>query len=116
MIPKAELHVHLEGTAPPDLIRRIAQRNGLPLPEGLFDGDERFVYTDFLDFLRAYDDAASVIRTGEDYRDIAYEYLAACAQGGAIYVELTASVDHSRILNFLPGLARCGESMSIARR
>ena len=31
MIPKAELHVHLEGTAPPDLIRRIAQRNGLPV-------------------------------------------------------------------------------------
>ena len=39
----------------------------------------------------------SVIRTGQDYRDIAYEYLASCAQGGAIYVELTASVDHSRI-------------------
>ena len=32
VIPKAELHVHLEGTAPPDLIRRIAERNGLELP------------------------------------------------------------------------------------
>ena len=45
VIPKAELHVHLEGTAPPDLIRRIAQRNGLPVPDGLFGDDERFVYT-----------------------------------------------------------------------
>ena len=111
MIPKAELHVHLEGTAPPDLIRRIAQRNGLPLPEGLFDGDERFVYTDFLDFLRAYDDAASVIRTGEDYRDITYEYLRSCADQGAIYVELTASPDHAALVGLsdsehLAGIAR----------
>ena len=111
MIPKAELHVHLEGTAPPDLIRRIAQRNALPLPEGLFDGDERFVYTDFLDFLRAYDDAASVIRTGEDYRDITYEYLRSCAEEGAIYVELTASPDHAALVGLsdsehLAGIAR----------
>jgi adenosine deaminase len=111
VIPKAELHVHLEGTAPPDLIRRIAQRNGLPVPDGLFDGDERFVYSDFLDFLRAYDDAASVIRTGEDYRDITYEYLCACAEQGAIYVELTASPDHAALVGLsdeehLDGIAR----------
>jgi adenosine deaminase len=39
----------------------------------------------------------SVIRSGGDYRDITYEYLASCAREGAIYVELTASIDHSRI-------------------
>jgi adenosine deaminase len=93
-VPKAELHVHLEGTAPPDLIRRLAQRNGVALPEGLFRDDETFAWTDFLDFLKSYDMAASVIRTGEDYRDITYEYLAACAAEGAVYVELIASLDH----------------------
>ena len=41
--------------------------------------DGRFRYTDFLDFLRTYDLAASVIRTAEDYRDITYEYLCSCA-------------------------------------
>jgi adenosine deaminase len=111
VIPKAELHVHLEGTAPPALIARIAQRNGLPLPDGLFDGADRFVYSDFLDFLRAYDDAASVIRTGEDYRDITYEYLRSCAEQGAIYVELTASPDHAALVGLsdeehLDGIAR----------
>ena len=95
-VAKAELHVHLEGTAPPDLIRRIAERNGVTLPERLLTGDGRFRYHDFLDFLTTYDQAASVIRTGEDYRDITYEYLCACAQEGAIYVELTASPDHAR--------------------
>lgn len=98
MIPKAELHAHLEGTAPPELIARIAARNGLDLPEHLLGTDGRFRYTDFLDFLRTYDLAASVIRTGEDYRDITYEYLCSCARGGAIYVELTASRDHALLV------------------
>ena len=111
MIPKAELHVHLEGTAPPELIGRIAQRNGLAVPEGLLGDDERFTFTDFLDFLAAYDRAASVIRTGEDYRDITYEYLRACAQEGAIYVELTCSPDHAALVGLtdtehIDGIAR----------
>jgi adenosine deaminase len=89
--------VHLEGTAPPGLIRRLAERNGLPVPEGVLDLADRFVFTDFLDFLRTYDRAASVIRTGEDYRDITYEYLASCAREDAIYVELIASPDHARL-------------------
>ena len=98
VIPKVELHVHLEGTAPPELVHRISVRNGLPLPERLLGDDGRFRYTDFLDFLRTYDLAASVIRTGEDYRDITYEYLCSCAAGGAIYVELTASPDHAALV------------------
>jgi adenosine deaminase len=94
-VVKAELHVHLEGTAPPELVTRIAARNCVDLPERLLGTDGRFRYTDFLDFLATYDLAASVIRTRQDYRDITYEYLCSCADGGAIYVELTASPDHA---------------------
>src|SRR5436305_13244274 len=94
----AELHVHLEGTAPPDLIRRIAARNGLGVPDGLFATPDRFAWVDFLDFLRTYDRAASVITTGQDYRDVTYEYLMSCAAEGAIYVELIASPDHAASL------------------
>jgi adenosine deaminase len=93
-IPKAELHVHLEGTATPELIRRLACRNGIALPDGLFADDDTFAWVDFLDFLRAYDDAATAIRTARDYRDVTYEYLAACAAQGTVYVELIASLDH----------------------
>ncbi len=110
-LAKAELHVHLEGTAPPDLVGRIAERNGLALPDGMLGDDGRFHYTDFLHFLRTYDLAASVIRTDEDYRDITYEYLCSCARGGAIYVELTASPDHAALVGLsdeehLDGIAR----------
>ncbi|HEX5949947.1 MAG TPA: adenosine deaminase [Actinomycetota bacterium] len=95
-VPLAELHVHLEGTVPPALVRRLAARNGLTVPEGVFETPDRFRWVDFLDFLRTYDLAASVIRTAEDYRDITYAYLTACAAEGAIYIELIASPDHAR--------------------
>jgi adenosine deaminase len=94
-VPKAELHVHLEGTAPPALIRRLAARHGMPVPEGVFKSDEEFEWSDFLHFLRTYDLAASVIRTAQDYRDVTFEYLSACAAERALYVELIASPDHA---------------------
>lgn len=94
MIPKAELHVHLEGTMTPDEVRRLAARNGVDVPASVIDG-ERFAWRDFLHFLELYDLAVQVIRTPEDYRDIAFDYLARCAGEGAIYVELTASPDHA---------------------
>ena len=77
----------------------------------MFATPDRFAYTDFLDFLKTYDKAASVIRTGEDYRDITYEYLMSCAAEGAIYVELTASPDHAKLVGLsdeehLDGIAR----------
>jgi len=97
-VAKAELHVHLEGTAPPELVREIAARNGVALPDRLVGEDGRFRYSDFIDFLRTYDLAASVIRTAQDYRDITYQYLRDCASEGAIYVELTASPDHAGIV------------------
>jgi adenosine deaminase len=97
-IPKVELHVHLEGTATPELVRRLAHRNRIAVPERLLNDHGHFHYGDFLDFLRAYDEAASVIRTARDYRDVVYEYLCACAQEGAIYVELTASPDHAALV------------------
>src|SRR4051812_2491812 len=94
-VPLAELHVHLEGTVPPALVQRLADRNGLKVPDGVFKTPERFRWVDFLDFLRTYDLAASVIRTPEDYRDITYSYLMGCAAEGAVYVELIASPDHA---------------------
>jgi adenosine deaminase len=95
MIPKAEIHVHLEGTTPPDLVRRLGERNGISLPPDLFHEDGTFHWRDFIHFLEVYDAASSVIRTSEDYRDVTYEYLAACAAEGAVYVEVMSSPDHA---------------------
>jgi adenosine deaminase len=94
-LPKAELHVHLEGTASPELVRRLAVRHGVELPAGLLHAEGHFDWTDFLHFLATYDLAASVVRTAQDYRDVTFEYLSSCAGEGAVYVELIASPDHA---------------------
>lgn len=94
-VPKAELHVHLEGTAPPALIRELAARHGEPVPDGLFAGADAFAWDGFLDFLATYDRAAALVRTAQDYRDVTFSYLRACAREGAVYVELIASPDHA---------------------
>ena len=95
MIPKAELHVHLEGTATPDLVRRLAKRHEMALPSKMFGPDGDFIWCGFLDFLDLYDAAAAVIRTPEDYRDVTLDYLRRSAAEGAIYVEMMSSPDHA---------------------
>ncbi len=107
-LPKAELHVHLEGTATPELVARLAVRNGLEVPPGLLRDAGTFHYEGFLDFLGAYDRAASVVRTSEDYRDVTFAYLARCAREGCVYVELIASPDHARAVGLTEAEHRAG--------
>ena len=110
-LPKAELHLHLEGAASPDLVRRLAARNRMTLPDDLFDADGRFRWDDFLHFLQVFDVASSVIRTPEDYRDLTYEHLMASAAEGGIYAELMSSPDHAA----LAGLSYAGHLEGIAQ-
>jgi adenosine deaminase len=102
-LPKAEIHLHLEGAAPPDLVRRMAERNGVELPEALFTDDGTFRWTDFPDFLNTYDMASSSMRKAVDYRDVTYEYLRDCAAQGAIYVEVFSSPDHAATMGMSYG-------------
>jgi len=110
-VPKAELHAHLEGTASPALIRRLAVRNGIALADDLMTGDGRFAWRDFLHFLKVYDAASAAIRTARDYRDVTFEYLLACAREGAVYVEVMSSPDHAA----MAGLDYLGHVEGIAQ-
>lgn len=99
-VPKADLHVHLEGTITPAMMRKLAARNGLPIPRGLLQ-DDKFHWTDdgtaasaLTGFLAAYDGATSVIRTQADYTDVTYDYLTRAAAENCIYVEMIISADH----------------------
>ena len=95
-LPKAELHVHIEGTVTPEMARKKAASHGMVLPDDIFSEDgKRFAWADFLDCVtRVYDAVASTIRTKQDFTDITYDYLKRCAQENAIYVEVIASPDH----------------------
>ena len=90
----AELHCHIEGAAPPDLVRRLGERHGIPL-DGLFTSAGGYAWHDFTSFLAAYDRAASVFRTPEDYADLAHAHFAGAAREGMIYGEIFISPDHA---------------------
>ena len=104
MIPKAELHCHLEGSVPPRLAREFAARNGLALPEGLMGADGSYVMKDFWTFLAAYDRVCSTLRTPRDFEDVLYSYLAGAAREGAIYVEMFCSPERPASLGIPYGV------------
>ncbi|UYN95558.1 MAG: adenosine deaminase [Enhydrobacter sp.] len=98
MIPKAELHCHLEGSIPPALARELARRNGIALPPGLMRTDGTYEWTDFLSFLDAYDRVCGVLRTARDFGDVIHSYLAGAAAQGAVYVEMFCSPERPAAL------------------
>jgi adenosine deaminase len=98
VIPKAELHCHLEGSIAPALAHELAARNGLELPRGLFGTDGHYVWNDFLSFLAAYDRVCTVLRTAHDFSDVIYSYLAGAAAEGAVYVEMFCSPERPAAL------------------
>jgi len=98
VIPKAELHCHLEGSVPPVLARELAARNGLDLPSGLFADDGHYAWRDFLSFLDSYDRVCGVLRKSRDFGDILYSYLERTAAEGAVYVEMFCSPERPKAL------------------
>jgi adenosine deaminase len=98
VIPKAELHCHLEGSIPPELARELATRNGLEMPPGLMSEHGHYVWKDFLSFLAAYDLVCTTLRTPRDFADVIYSYLAGAARQGAVYVEMFCSPERPAAL------------------
>jgi adenosine deaminase len=91
-IRKIELHLHLEGAAPPALVRDLAARYRTDL-SGIFDDGGGYRYADFPEFLRVYEAATSVIRSPEDYARLTREVLERQADEGVIYTEMFVSPD-----------------------
>lgn len=92
-IKKAELHCHIEGAAAPSLVREQARKYGADV-SGFISG-ESYVWSDFTEFLTAYDGAASLFRDEHDYSLLAKTYLEGIAAENAIYAEIFVSPDHA---------------------
>lgn len=88
--PKLELHLHVEGAAPPDLVRRLGKEQGVSL-EGLFDAKGRYASSDFTTFLKAYETMAQVFFSPESYHDLMMAVLKEQADNGVIYTEVFIS-------------------------
>lgn len=91
-LPKVELHLHLEGAAPPSFIRGLAKEKSIDI-SGIFDENGNYVYEDFWDFINVYAAAASVLQTPEDFARLTRAVLEESASHGVIYTEAFISPD-----------------------
>ncbi len=88
-LPKAELHVHIEGTFEPELIFTLAERNGVALPYPSVDALRRaYEFTDLQSFLDLYYAAMNVLRTEQDFAELAEAYFVRAAEQGVVHAEI----------------------------
>ncbi|GLR51604.1 adenosine deaminase [Shinella yambaruensis] len=111
-MPKAELHCHIEGAAPPALALSQAQRYGIDTSAFIRDGE--YAWEDFTSFVASYDATANLFRTEEDYALLAETYLTGIAEEGAVYSELIVSPDQGDAVGigadaYIRGLAEGAE-------
>ncbi|SIK10785.1 adenosine deaminase [Mycobacteroides abscessus subsp. abscessus] len=88
-LPKAELHVHIEGTLEPELAFRLAERNKIILPfRDVRELRKSYAFDDLQSFLKLYYECMNVLRTPADFDELASTYLSRAALDGVNHVEL----------------------------
>ena len=89
VLPKAELHLHIEGTLEPELAFALAERNGIDLP---YANPEElrsaYAFSDLQSFLNLYYQLTDVLRTEQDFTDLAEAYLVRAAAQGVRHAEI----------------------------
>jgi adenosine deaminase len=87
--PKAELHLHIEGTLEPELAFKLAKRNGVELRFPTVQALSRaYDFTDLQSFLDLYYECTAVLRQAADFEDLANAYLERAARDGVRHVEM----------------------------
>lgn len=87
-LPKAELHLHLEGTLEPEMAFALSERNGIALPyPSAEEMRAAYAFTDLQSFLDVYYEACSVLVTAADFHDLTWAYLERAAADGVRHVE-----------------------------
>ncbi len=88
-IPKAELHLHLEGTLEPDLKLELSIKNGINIGQSTIEEVKRsYQFNDLTSFLSVYYPAMNVLQTRDDFYNLAMAYLKKARQHNVLYAEL----------------------------
>jgi adenine deaminase len=88
-MPKAELHIHIEGSLEPELIFALAQRNGVSIPYASVEELRRaYAFTNLQSFLDIYYAGASVLLKEQDFFDMAWAYLQRAAADNVVRAEI----------------------------
>ena len=87
--PKAELHMHLEGSLEANLMFKLAQKNDIKLPyNSLLDLKKAYSFNNLQDFLNLYYQGMSVLKDEEDFFELAYNYFKKANENKVSYVEM----------------------------
>jgi adenosine deaminase len=88
-LPKAELHLHIEGSFEPELLFEIARRNRVEIPYSSIDAlKTAYKFSNLQEFLDIYYQGMNVLLTEEDYFDLTRAYLDRCAADNVTHVEI----------------------------
>lgn len=88
-LPKAELHLHIEGTLEPELAMKLAQRNNIDLPWHTVEELEReYQFENLQSFLDLYYQLMQTLRTADDFRDLMLAYLERAHNNGVMHAEI----------------------------
>jgi adenine deaminase len=88
-MPKAELHIHIEGSLEPELIFKLAQRNGVALPYASVEAlRAAYAFSDLQSFLDLYYAGAAVLRNEQDFFDMAWAYFERAAADNVVHAEI----------------------------
>jgi len=88
-LPKAELHMHIEGSLEPEMLFALARRNGVAIPFASVEAlRAAYSFSNLQDFLDLYYQGAAVLRTEEDFRDLGRAYFDRAAADGVVHAEI----------------------------
>jgi len=88
-LPKAELHLHIEGSLEPERMFALAGRNGIDIPfKSVDDIRAAYNFSNLQDFLDIYYQGAAVLRTEEDFFDLAMDYFDRVVKDGVVHAEI----------------------------
>ena len=88
-LPKAELHVHIEGTFEPELMFSIAQRNQIDIPyKSVEEVKQAYNFHNLQSFLDIYYAGANVLIHEQDFYDLAWAYFEKCAEDNVVHTEM----------------------------
>lgn len=118
-MPKAELHLHIEGTLEPELMMKLADRNGIELPySSVEEIREAYNFSSLQSFLDIYYAGARVLKVPQDFYDLTWAYLERAADDNVRHVEIffdpqthtERGVEFATILDGINGALQDGRS------
>ncbi len=87
--PKAELHLHIEGTLEPELMFSLAKRNNVKIPfKNIDDVKKEYNFSNLDSFLKIYYEGAKVLIEEKDFFDLTWAYILKCKEDNIVHTEI----------------------------